>query len=364
MLLKIHKDYLDKVEQYTKFGAGGRYNPYAVQYIFNLPQGSEYENYALKVDTEDYRYSDGKLVIESVGANRERKGNYYYLDIDDKQSFVLTRYKNREEGKRYKRYELNGSELSAIFNYNKSIEKLPLVIAEVKQYLNNGTRNAGSVISSKITIGHSDGTWLYIDDERRKINSKGVNIIGDLPLKYKDEADSIISTFYLKKDTILRESSLIVSNAGALDSIYRYAQNLDIDIKDTSEKICKICLDKRSELKAKLDHNQERLSSIERICLDKLAALCSSVEIVEETDASYLVGIGENDYEKLEIPKADVEKLEDGSIKATIYSEKDYVISGGNKKIIKGTAAKKLLNASPNSSQCELSNSSNKKVRL
>ncbi len=362
MRLKIHKNYLDKVEQYTKFGAGGSYNPYAVRYVFNMPQG-EYENYALMIDSDDYRFSDRKLVVESVGSNRERKGDYYYLEVEEGKKFTLTRYKNREEGKRYKRYELNGSELSAIFNYNKSIEKLPLVIAEVKQYLNNGTRNAGSVISSKITIGHSDGRWLYIDDERRKINSKGVNIIGELPLKHKDEADSIISTFYLEKDTILRESSLIVSNAGALDSIYRSAQNLDI--KDASEKICKICLDKRSELKTKLDSNQERLSSIERICLDKLAALCSSVEIVEETDASYLVGIGENDYEKLEIPKADVEKLKDGSIKATIYSEKDYVISGGNKKeIIKGTAAKELLNASPNSSQCELSNSSNKKVRL
>ena len=142
----------------------------------------------------------------------------------------------------------------------------------------------------------------------------------------------------------------------------RFSRAYCIDIKDTSEKICKICLDKRSELKVKLDCNQERLSFIERICLDKLAALCSSVEIVEETDASYLVGIGENDYEKLEIPKADVEKLEDGSIKLTVHNNKEYMLIGENKKKkINGTVAKELLKNSLNNPTCDLHT---KKVRL
>ena len=65
---------------------------------------------------------------------------------------------------------------------------------------------------------------------------------------------------------------------------------------------------------------------------------------IEETDASYLVSVGENDYEKLEIPKADVETLEDGSIRATMYNDKEYTVTSGEGSYkVNGAGAKDLL---------------------
>lgn len=272
MILKIHKKYLEKVERYTKFGAGGKFNPYAVRYIFNLPEGSEYENYALTVDTDDYRYSDGELIVESVGANRERKGNYYYLDIEDTQVFSIARYKGREEGKRYKRYELNGAELHAIFNYNKSVETLPLVVAEVKRYLNNGTRDAGSVVSSEIKIGRSDGTWLYVDEERRKVKSKGVRVLGELPFESKDELEEAIKEFYREKGRLLKDIMQTRSSISELDSISTKAQRLGFkDVKDAIEKICS---DKSDQLKWDIEIQNERLAQMERDLLQRIESVC------------------------------------------------------------------------------------------
>lgn len=273
MALKIHKDFLDKVESYTKFGSGGNYRK-AVRYVFNLPQGSEYENYALTVDTDDYRYSDGELVAESVGAGYERKGSYYVLNVDEKQKFLLTRYKEREEGKRYKRYELSVAELNAVFNCGKDVTQLPLVVANVKQYLNNGRREAGTVISSKITVAHSDGTWLYVDDERRRINSNGVDVIGELPAENKEKAESEIRLFYLTKDAIERKNSLIRSDIGAIESIYRSANLLGGGLKDTAEEIQKICVGKKRELREQIKQNEEWLPNEENALLLKLKSFC------------------------------------------------------------------------------------------
>ena len=75
--LKIHKKHLADVEQYTKFGYGGKINPYAVRYIFAFPQDSEYKDYALLVDTEDFKYEDRALIKDSVGKSYELKGSYY-----------------------------------------------------------------------------------------------------------------------------------------------------------------------------------------------------------------------------------------------------------------------------------------------
>ena len=272
MVLKIHKKYLDKVERYTKFGAGGRINPYAVRYIFNLPEGSEYENYALMVDTDDYRLYDGELVVESVGANRERKGNYYHLDIEDSQVFSIARYKGREEGKRYKRYELNASELNAIFNYNQSVEKLPLVVAEVKRYLNNGTRDAGSVVSSEIKIGRSDGTWLYVDEERRRVNSKGVRVLGELPLEKKADVEEAIKGFYDGKNKVLKQIMQTRSSIAELDTISTKAQRLGL--KDVEDVVVKVCSDKSNELKRELEAQNERLAQMERDLLSQLESVC------------------------------------------------------------------------------------------
>ena len=211
--LKIHKKYLADVEQYTKFGYGGRINPYAVRYIFTFPQDSEYKDYALLVDTEDFKYSDRELLKDSVGRSYELKGNYYTLTVKDDATFTVSRYFNREDGKKYKRYTLDATQINAVFNHGKNIEDLPFVVASLKEYLDNGTRDAGRVIKESVTIARSDGTWLYVADERRRINSKGVTVLGKISPESKNNVAELIERFYqreaeyyIKIESLLRDN--------------------------------------------------------------------------------------------------------------------------------------------------------------
>ena len=238
MTLKIHKKYLDKIEQYTKYGYGGRYNPYAVRYVFNLPEGTMYENYAVMIDTEDKKYNNNVLVVESVGAN-ELKGNYYYLKLEDSEKFSLTRYKNRENGKKYKRYELTAQELNSIYNYNRDFSSMQVVVAEVVQYLNNGTREARSVLSKNIKVGYSDGTWLYVDSEKRRINSKGIEIISGIKSENKEKAEKLIQDYYTQSHKISNEICDKRDELRNLDSICAYAERLSSS--ETSKEIIEIC---------------------------------------------------------------------------------------------------------------------------
>ena len=211
--LKIHKKHLADVEQYTKFGYGGKINPYAVRYIFAFPQDSEYKDYALLVDTEDFKYEDRALIKDSVGKSYELKGSYYTLTVKDDATFTVSRYFNREDGKKYKRYTLDSSQINAVFNHGKSIVDLPFVVASLKEYLDNGTRDAGRVIKESVTIARSDGTWLYVADERRRINSKGVTVLGKISPESKNNVAELIERFYqreaeyyIKIESLLRDN--------------------------------------------------------------------------------------------------------------------------------------------------------------
>lgn len=243
--LKIHKKYLADVEQYTKFGYGGSINPYAVRYVFAFPSESEYKDYALLIDTEDFKYSDRELLKDSVGKGYELKGNYYTLTVKDDATFAVSRYFNREDGKKYKRYTLDTTQINAVFNHGKNIEDLPFVVASLKEYLDNGTHDAGRVIKESITLARSDGTWLYVDDQRRRINSKGVTILGKILPENKNDVAELISSFYRSQDEIyLKAMSLsnenyelgvIIDRCGSLSSA------------ETSKAICDICSKQRAE---------------------------------------------------------------------------------------------------------------------
>lgn len=237
--LKIHKKYLADVEQYTKFGYGGRINPYAVRYIFTFPKESEYTDYALLVDTEDFKYSDRELLKDSVGRSYELKGSYYTLTVKDDATFTVSRYFNREDGKKYKRYTLDATQINAVFNHGKNIEDLPFVVASLKEYLDNGTQFAGYVIKETITLARSDGTWLYVDDQRRRINSKGVTILGKILPENKNDVAELIRSFYQKQDEIYLKAMSLSNENYELGVIIDHCRFLSS--AETSKAICELC---------------------------------------------------------------------------------------------------------------------------
>lgn len=243
--LKIHKKYLADLEQYTKFGYGGKINPYAVRYIFAFPQNSEYKDYALLVDTQDFKYSDGKLLKDSVGRSYELKGNYYTLNVKDDATFTVNRYFNREDGKKYKRYTLDATQINAAFNHGKNIEDLPFVVASLKEYLDNGTQFAGFVIKESITLVRSDGTWLYVDDQRRRINSKGVTILGKILPENKNDVAELISSFYRSQDEIHIKAMSLSNENYELGVIIDHCRFLSS--AETSKAICELCNKQRAE---------------------------------------------------------------------------------------------------------------------
>ena len=243
--LKIHKKYLADVEQYTKFGYGGRINPYAVRYIFTFPQDSEYKDYALLVDTEDFKYSDRELLKDSVGKSYELKGNYYMLTVKDDAIFTVSRYFNREDGKKYKRYTLDAAQINAVFNHGKNIEDLPFVVASLKEYLDNGKHDAGRVIKESITLARSDGTWLYVDDQRRRINSKGVTILGKILPENKNDVAELIRSFYQKQDEIYLKAMSLSNENYELGVIIDHCRFLSS--AETSKAICELCNKQRAE---------------------------------------------------------------------------------------------------------------------
>ena len=243
--LKIHKKYLTDVEQYTKFGYGGRINPYAVRYIFTFPKESEYADYALLVDTEDFKYSDRELLKDSVGRSYELKGNYYTLTVKDDAIFTVSRYFNRKDGKKYKRYTLDATQINAVFNHGKNIEDRPVVVASLKEYLDNGTHDAGRVIKESITIARSDGTWLYVDDQRRRINSKGVTILGKILPENKNDVTELIRSFYQKQDEIYLKAMSLSNENYELGVIIDHCRFLSS--AETSKAICELCNKQRAE---------------------------------------------------------------------------------------------------------------------
>ena len=228
--LKIHKKYLADVEQYTSRFDDGRIYPYAVRYVFAFPQDSEYKDYALFVDTDDFKYSDGKLLKDSVGKMYEFENNYYTLAVKADEIFTINRYFNCGNDKKYKSYTLDVTQINAVFHYDKKIEDLALVVASFKK---------------KITLAYSDGTWLYVDDERRRINSKGETILGNILPENKNDVAELIRSFYQKQDEINAKTICLVREDYQLDMIVNHCNSLD-SIK-ASNAIRDICNNQRIE---------------------------------------------------------------------------------------------------------------------
>ena len=180
-----------------------------------------------------------------MGKSYELKGNYYTLNVKDDATFTVSRYFNREDGKKYKRYTLDATQINAVFNHGKSIDELPFVVASLKEYLDNGTRDAGRVIKESITLARSDGTWIYVNDERRRINSKGVTILGKISPENKNDVAELISSFYRSQDEIYLKAMSLSNENYELGVIIDRCRSLSS--AETSKAICDICNKQRAE---------------------------------------------------------------------------------------------------------------------
>lgn len=112
----------------------------------------------------------------TYGEITKSKNNEGYL-------FTLEKI-DREPGKRYARPKLSFDELQAEFAEHSAqfySDALPQALAYCKMYANNGTHTAGEVVARYFCVGGYDKSWFYeADDNRRRLNTNGVQIIKKL----------------------------------------------------------------------------------------------------------------------------------------------------------------------------------------
>lgn len=176
--LKIPKDCLVRQYKETAFGYGGMFRPNTDHYVFRLP-GAEYDGYTFTVTENFGRFCD-----------MQTSGNWYsvYVSSDDL-PIVVKRTENREDGKRYKQFKFTPKELASMYG-----DGFRYAVAYLTKYLNNNRLSAGMVMDRVYAVGVVDGCWFLSDEfrERRRIGSKGVEIIGYID---KTNVDTVRSLF-------------------------------------------------------------------------------------------------------------------------------------------------------------------------
>ena len=114
---------------------------------------------------------------------------------------------------------------------------LLVIILFVASYIAN--------IKESITLARSDGTWLYVDDERRRINSKGVTILGKILPENKNDVAELIRSFYQKQDEIYLKAMSLSNENYELGVIIDHCRFLSS--AETSKAICELCNKQRAE---------------------------------------------------------------------------------------------------------------------
>lgn len=212
MEIIINKKYLLRLETYTKFSKYQSYDNYAVRYVFTLPKSAGIEEgYTIYIDVwkgsviyEKDKYDEN--ILDKPISTTELKGNSFYINTNSNNIYVAKKTENREEGKRYKQYKFTQSELIALYN-NVDLSNADNVVAKVKIY-NKGEFHTsfyeyGEVIEERYVIGKKISCWLYCEElsERRRINTRGVEIIGSFDSKNLDAINEIIKNY---KETLKR----------------------------------------------------------------------------------------------------------------------------------------------------------------
>jgi len=154
--------------------------------------------------------------------------------------------------------------------------------------------------------------------------------------------------FVFTKGTEAHEFSVI---GGVVDgeglTYIKLLSNEQGELMLPKEAIGNIAFEDKEAGEAYVKANPEKAAEYQELIETQKKELITTEEYtrsIEETEDAYLINVGENSYEKLEIPKADAEMLEDGSVKATIYGDKKYNLHSGDvKSELDGHGAKELL---------------------
>lgn len=202
MELLIDKKYLVRLDCFTRFGYGGVFNPYAVRYVFRLPERAGVpDGYTIYIDADYHRSSD--VIWENndiytkhpIGTKELEHDKTYRLDRKSDAVYVAKMTENREEGKRYKQYKYTAEELYALYQ-NVDLKSAALAVAKIDIYIEGQEGNRHKALygnrieRTDYYIGKVQGSWFYCSelDTKRRIGSHGVTILGNI--KSEDEASA------------------------------------------------------------------------------------------------------------------------------------------------------------------------------
>lgn len=199
MDLLIDKQYLVRLERYTKFGYGGSYDPFAVRYVFSLPKKAGLpDGYTVYIDAYHVEWEHderGRRPFDAKPLYTEELENdcTYRLDRDSNVEYVAKMTENREEGKRYKQFKFTSEELYALYQ-NVDLASADLAVAKINIYLYGREGNQHKALygnridRTDYYVGKVQGSWFYCSelDTKRRIGSHGVKILGNI--KAEDEA--------------------------------------------------------------------------------------------------------------------------------------------------------------------------------
>ncbi len=199
MELLIDKKYLIRLERYTKFGYGGDYDPFAVRYVFRLPEWANVpEGYTVQIEAKevDWEHDENGRLFNNAKPlfTKELENNITYrLDRDNNQIYEAVMTENREKGKRYRRFKYTAEELYALYQ-NIDLSDAKLVVAQIDIYYDGIEGNRQKILQGNriektvYVIGKEKGSWFYSPelDTKRRIGSHGVTILGNI--KADDQA--------------------------------------------------------------------------------------------------------------------------------------------------------------------------------
>lgn len=206
MELLIDKKYLVRLDCFTRFGYGGVFNPYAVRYVFRLPERAGVpDGYTIYIDADYHRSSN--VIWENndiytkhpIGTKELEHDKTYRLDRKSDAVYVAKMTENREEGKRYKQYKYTAEELYALYQ-NVDLKAAALAVAKIDIYLEGQEGNRHKALygnrieRTDYYVGKVHGSWFYCSelDTKRRIGSHGVTILGNIKAEAEDAAWQLI----------------------------------------------------------------------------------------------------------------------------------------------------------------------------
>lgn len=205
MELLIDKKYLIRLERYTKFGYGGTYDPFAVRYVFALPERAGLPNgYTVFIDAYRVEWEHDEKGLRPFSAKplytlELERDNTYRLDRPSDAVYVAKMTENREEGKRYKQYKYTAEEFYALYQ-NVDLKTAQFAVAKIDIYLEGREGAEHKVLygnrieSTDYYIGKVQGCWFYCFelDTKRRIGSRGVKILGKIDAANVPTAQQLI----------------------------------------------------------------------------------------------------------------------------------------------------------------------------